>query len=104
MCFQQHPDSHELESSSQPTTPSQPTPQPLLYQAQQHPGWRAEWGLYGPNPHSPSPTTVQPGAYPSFVPIPGTTQNKRPRRRYDEIERIYKCGWNGCENTVHSPT
>jgi hypothetical protein len=33
----------------------------------------------------------------SFVPIPGATQNKRPRRRYEEIERMYKCGWNGCE-------
>lgn len=33
----------------------------------------------------------------SFVPIPGATQNKRPRRRFEEIERMYKCGWNGCE-------
>lgn len=33
----------------------------------------------------------------SFVPIPGTHQQKRPRRRYEEIERMYKCGWNGCE-------
>ncbi|KAI5794679.1 hypothetical protein FPQ18DRAFT_290050 [Pyronema domesticum] len=74
----------------------------------QNPGW--EWGLYGPNPHSPSPTTVQPGAYhpnnyeSSSQPLlyqaqqlPGTTQNKRPRRRFDQIERIYKCGWNDCQ-------
>lgn len=33
----------------------------------------------------------------SFVPIPGSQQHKRPRRRYEEIERMYKCGWNGCE-------
>jgi len=33
----------------------------------------------------------------SFVPIPGAQQHKRPRRRYEEIERMYKCGWNGCE-------
>lgn len=33
----------------------------------------------------------------SFVPIPGTHQQKRPRRRFEEIERMYKCGWNGCE-------
>ncbi|KAI9890149.1 MAG: hypothetical protein M1814_004430 [Vezdaea aestivalis] len=33
----------------------------------------------------------------SFVPIPGSQQNKRPRRRYEEIERMYKCGHNGCE-------
>ena len=33
----------------------------------------------------------------SFVPIPGAQQHKRPRRRYEEIERMYKCGWGGCE-------
>lgn len=33
----------------------------------------------------------------SFVPIPGSQQHKRPRRRFEEIERMYKCGWNGCE-------
>merc|ERR1711981_1521941 len=33
----------------------------------------------------------------SFVPIPGAQQHKRPRRRYEEIERMCKCGWNGCE-------
>ena len=31
------------------------------------------------------------------MPIPGAQQNKRPRRRYEEIERMYKCGWQGCE-------
>jgi len=33
----------------------------------------------------------------SFVPIPGAQQHKRPRRRYEEIERMYKCGYNGCD-------
>ena len=33
----------------------------------------------------------------SFVPIPGAQQHKRPRRRYEEIERMYKCGFQGCE-------
>lgn len=33
----------------------------------------------------------------SFIPIPGAQQHKRPRRRYEEIERMYKCGWQGCE-------
>ncbi|RKF55082.1 C2H2 finger domain transcription factor CON7 [Erysiphe neolycopersici] len=33
----------------------------------------------------------------SFVPIPGAQQHKRPRRRYEEIERMYKCGYNCCE-------
>lgn len=32
----------------------------------------------------------------SFVAIPGTNQRKRPRRRYDEIERLYHCSWIGC--------
>ncbi|KAK4514215.1 uncharacterized protein ATC70_001803 [Mucor velutinosus] len=32
----------------------------------------------------------------SFVAIPGTNQRKRPRRRYDEIERLYHCNWLGC--------
>ncbi|KAF7716639.1 Zinc finger C2H2 type domain-containing protein [Penicillium ucsense] len=61
---------------------------------------RPEWGHgYGqqhhglPGPYaSPAATTVY-----SFVPIPGAQQHKRPRRRYEEIERMYKCGWNGCE-------
>jgi len=42
------------------------------------------------------PLTHQQQVY-SFVPIPGAQQHKRPRRRYEEIERMYKCGWNGCE-------
>jgi hypothetical protein len=46
--------------------------------------------------------TLMQGGHPlstvySFVPIPGAQQHKRPRRRYEEIERMYKCGWNGCE-------
>jgi hypothetical protein len=32
----------------------------------------------------------------SFVAIPGTNQKKRPRRRYDEIERLYHCNYAGC--------
>lgn len=32
----------------------------------------------------------------SFVAIPGTNQRKRPRRRYDEIERLYHCNFAGC--------
>ncbi|KAF2752921.1 hypothetical protein EJ05DRAFT_515288 [Pseudovirgaria hyperparasitica] len=34
-----------------------------------------------------------------YPPVPhgGVQHHKRPRRRYDEIERIYNCSWNGCE-------
>ena len=46
--------------------------------------------FYVQNPHALSQVY-------SFVPIPGAQQHKRPRRRYEEIERMYKCGWNGCE-------
>jgi hypothetical protein len=55
-----------------------------------------------PPPHSggTSPAMVShhqplPMAY-SFAPIPGARQHKRPARRYEEIERMYNCGWNGC--------
>ncbi|KAF2084835.1 hypothetical protein K490DRAFT_48212 [Saccharata proteae CBS 121410] len=86
-----------------------------------HPGTpvyaRPEWGgqypppMYGHGPVTtgpPAQSMVSPvqrpptGGHPlstvySFVPIPGAQQHKRPRRRYEEIERMYKCGWNGCE-------
>jgi hypothetical protein len=29
----------------------------------------------------------------AFVPLPGNTVKKRPRRRHDEIERLYQCGY-----------
>ncbi|GLB41818.1 putative zinc finger [Lyophyllum shimeji] len=32
----------------------------------------------------------------SFVALPGNTVKKRPRRRYDEIERLYQCSWPDC--------
>lgn len=34
-----------------------------------------------------------------FVSLGGPAPKKRPRRRYDEIERLYTCGWNGCEKS-----
>lgn len=32
----------------------------------------------------------------AFVSLPGNTVKKRPRRRYDEIERLYTCSWPEC--------
>ncbi|KAI0792186.1 hypothetical protein C8Q75DRAFT_732021 [Abortiporus biennis] len=32
----------------------------------------------------------------SFVSLPGNTVKKRPRRRYDEIERLYQCNFPNC--------
>ncbi|KAI4131956.1 MAG: hypothetical protein LQ341_006319, partial [Variospora aurantia] len=83
-----------------------------------HPGWPQQ---YAGHPHMPGGPYSSPGSgvspggaaatagprsgqnpHPlsqvySFVPIPGAQQHKRPRRRYEEIERMYKCGWQGCE-------
>jgi hypothetical protein len=101
-----------------PYSPYQPQGHHEMAQYQGHPPpqmYRPEWshgypqhqhGL--PGPYSSPATTVgsaspastagpRPGQVYSFVPIPGAQQHKRPRRRYEEIERMYKCGWNGCE-------
>ncbi|KAF6761626.1 Zn finger family DNA binding protein [Ephemerocybe angulata] len=32
----------------------------------------------------------------SFIALPGNAVKKRPRRRYDEIERLYQCSWPEC--------
>jgi len=47
--------------------------------------------VYAQNPQS-APPPQRPNQVYSFVPIPGAQQHKRPRRRYEEIERMYKCG------------
>jgi hypothetical protein len=101
-----------------------PPQQEMSHGYPQHPGGpmyaqpRPDWAGYGQQPHhgmpapyqttgvstptSAAPAGARPGQHPlsqvySFVPIPGAQQHKRPRRRYEEIERMYKCGWNGCE-------
>ncbi|KAJ5081695.1 Zinc finger C2H2 [Penicillium alfredii] len=102
-----------------PYSPYQPQGHEMA-QYQSHPPphqmyTRPEWPHhYGQQPHGmpgpyASPATTVGSASPaatavprsdkvySFVPIPGAQQHKRPRRRYEEIERMYKCGWNGCE-------
>ncbi|PQE12074.1 Transcriptional regulator protein [Rutstroemia sp. NJR-2017a BVV2] len=100
-----------------------PPQEQMQHGYQQHPSGamytqpRPDWGGYG-HPAAPhgmptypvsgaqTPTSAAPAGRPgqhhfpqvySFVPIPGAQQHKRPRRRYEEIERMYKCGWNGCE-------
>ncbi|KAF9988244.1 hypothetical protein BGZ75_009787 [Mortierella antarctica] len=35
----------------------------------------------------------------SFVPLSGVNTKKRPRRRFDEIERLYVCNWADCEKS-----
>ncbi|THV75502.1 hypothetical protein D6D23_02665 [Aureobasidium pullulans] len=100
------------------------SPYPPQHEMHQYPGQpgapmyapRPEWGAYHAQPMHYAPVSAAGGppgmaaAVPrpphgghpmstvySFVPIPGAQQHKRPRRRYEEIERMYKCGWNGCE-------
>ncbi|KAJ5634760.1 hypothetical protein N7528_002602 [Penicillium herquei] len=102
-----------------PYSPYQPQGHDMQYQGHAPPPHqiyaRPDWphgysqhqhGLPGPYASptttvgSASPTTTagsRPAQVYSFVPIPGAQQHKRPRRRYEEIERMYKCGWNGCE-------
>ncbi|WRT69128.1 uncharacterized protein IL334_006112 [Kwoniella shivajii] len=35
----------------------------------------------------------------TFAQLGGPAPKKRPRRRFDEIERLYACRWNGCEKS-----
>lgn len=51
--------------------------------------------ILGSGPSSAQPFMPQMVNY-SFVPAPNNQQNKRPRRRYEEIERIYDCNFPGC--------
>ncbi|KAK5653153.1 hypothetical protein OQA88_9252 [Cercophora sp. LCS_1] len=102
---------------SQPSySPYAPPPQDMSHgyghpqSAGLYPQARPSWGDYSqaappmaPGHHvfPQTPTSAAPpprhNQVYSFVPIPGAQQHKRPRRRYEEIERMYKCGWNGCE-------
>nr|POF03881.1 c2h2 finger domain transcription factor con7 [Quercus suber] len=110
-----------IDPSIAQASPSYPPPQnyspyPPQHEMHQYPGQmpqygggRPEWAGHYQQPmgygHSPATSGGPPssmGGHPlstvySFVPIPGAQQHKRPRRRYEEIERMYKCGWNGCE-------
>ncbi|KAI9828969.1 MAG: hypothetical protein M1819_006468 [Sarea resinae] len=110
--YSPYPPQHDM--SQYPGHPGAP-------QMYARPEWGSQYaahshGLPGPYGGHPSPATTVSSASPaataggprpgqshplsqvySFVPIPGSQQHKRPRRRYEEIERMYKCGWNGCE-------
>ncbi|EQL33989.1 hypothetical protein, variant 3 [Blastomyces dermatitidis ATCC 26199] len=95
-------------AASSPTYPPPYSPyNPQGHEMTQYPGHpppqmygRPDWPphQYGQHPHGlPGPYSSPGTTVYSFVPIPGAQQHKRPRRRYEEIERMYKCGWNGCE-------
>merc|ERR1712169_106807 len=76
---------------------TQPRPDWAGYAGGQHPMHGGYPVSGAQTPTSAAPAGARPGQVYSFVPIPGAQQHKRPRRRYEEIERMYKCGWNGCE-------
>ncbi|KAJ2892969.1 hypothetical protein MKZ38_009158 [Zalerion maritima] len=90
-----------------PYGPPQEMSHPYSHPGSMYAQARPDWSNYSqPSPltpghpvyHPPASAPARPhGQVYSFVPIPGATQHKRPRRRYEEIERMYKCGWNGCE-------
>ncbi|KAM7192795.1 hypothetical protein V8F20_008720 [Naviculisporaceae sp. PSN 640] len=93
-----------------PYAPPPPTTDMAQHYAP-HPSYpqpRPDWSGYSQPPVTPghhvfpqtatsAPPQARTNQVYSFVPIPGAQQHKRPRRRYEEIERMYKCGWNGCE-------
>ena len=94
-------------SPASPSDPRRPQTVERWQSAQAHAGLSSNRSpkpaltcTYSPSSRLPFPTgvlTTGPHQVYSFVPIPGAQQHKRPRRRYEEIERMYKCGWNGCE-------
>jgi len=96
---------HSPYAANPDMTHSYSHPPPGMY-APQRPDW-AGYGQHGapitPGHHvyaqsaASAPPQARPNQVYSFVPIPAAQQHKRPRRRYEEIERMYKCGWNGCE-------
>ncbi|KAF7308475.1 C2H2-type domain-containing protein [Mycena chlorophos] len=93
---------------------------PPFYGSPQYAAVRPDDNTYGPSPpgtatSSSSTPATQPAPPPpipatssptqdtdasrktySFVALPGNTVRKRPRRRYDEIERLYHCSWPDC--------
>lgn len=102
-----HPHPATSASGWRPDWPPQGYPQPPHMAYSTHPG--GPGGVASPagpvrNNRNPNRKRIsdQQTQHPlsqvySFVPIPGAQQHKRPRRRYEEIERMYKCGWHGCE-------
>ncbi|RVX74078.1 hypothetical protein B0A52_01910 [Exophiala mesophila] len=101
--YSPYPQGQDMQHAYQPQHP------PYMQQRPPHEQWGGyppQHGMPGPYPHPGGPGVAgppqtsaasRPGQVYSFVPIPGAQQHKRPRRRYEEIERMYKCGWNGCE-------
>ncbi|KAI9671246.1 MAG: hypothetical protein M1829_004653 [Trizodia sp. TS-e1964] len=116
-----YPQQHDMQQYAAHAAHAAQAAEPLF---QERPNWAQYGGSQAPHaPHHhqhypshvsvplPNPSVLSTSgarmapplpAYPmtqvySFIPIPGSQQNKRARRRFEEIERMYKCGWKGCE-------
>lgn len=96
--YSPYPPQHEMPQYQGQPMPAYGRPEWAGHYQQQPMGYHspaASSGAAAPNmmaAHIPRPPQ---GGHPlstvySFVPIPGAQQHKRPRRRYEEIERMYK--------------
>lgn len=79
--------SHELTANSDSSTSPTHWPRltPITIKGEQESPLRS--------PSSPSSRTY------SFVALPGNAVKKRPRQRYDEIERLYQCSFPDCNKS-----
>ncbi|KAF9989360.1 hypothetical protein BGZ75_006649 [Mortierella antarctica] len=89
LSLQQHP----LHAHSQPQGQA-----PHPHHAQQNPQamHQVAWSQDGSDMASVDGSVNGSKVY-SFVPLSGVNSKKRPRRRFDEIERLYVCNWGDCE-------
>ncbi|KAG0205436.1 hypothetical protein BGX28_002966, partial [Mortierella sp. GBA30] len=94
LSLQQHPMHGHPQTQGQAQT-HHPHPHPHHQQAPQamHP---VAWSQDGSDMTNPDGSVNGSKVY-SFVPLSGVNSKKRPRRRFDEIERLYVCNWNDCE-------
>ncbi|CAO3563974.1 unnamed protein product [Mortierella alpina] len=93
MTLQQHPQSHPSQgpyphSLHQSMPPHHSTPQQQAGSA-----WLPKGAMTGVDDGQNG------GKVYSFVPLSGVNTKKRPRRRFDEIERLYVCNWADCEKS-----
>ncbi|KAG9004207.1 hypothetical protein FRB90_011041 [Tulasnella sp. 427] len=96
-------DDHPAVTSSSSASTAPGHPPPVISPPQSPPPGSIT--LTAPNvPYTPhiqypisSPGSDQPSSRQySFVSLPGNAMRKRPRRKFDEIERLYECNFPGC--------
>ncbi|KAG8934251.1 hypothetical protein FRC02_010312 [Tulasnella sp. 418] len=102
-----HPPEETTSAEPMPQHPSDPLPAPVEPQSPTSPpqesiNLSSPTAPYHPHLQYPIPSPPPPNAgqqsnrtY-SFVSLPGNALRKRPRRKYEEIERLYSCNYQGC--------